>query len=94
MTSAQTLAEAVAHEVDAILNLNAASVLALASQPGMASFDPAVARVDPQGFAKAYPGTTFFSSYDRDGRPIARSDGRPPISAAGLELFERARDDE
>ena len=58
----------------------------------MASLDPAVHTPILRAFGKAYPDTTFFSSYDRDGRPIARSDGRPPISGAGLPLLVLARD--
>jgi PAS domain S-box-containing protein len=89
VTGAQTLAGAVAYEVNEILDLNSASVQAAASQPGMATMDPDAHRSVVTTFNAAFPSTTFFSSYDRDARPIARSDGRRPINVSGLGLFER-----
>lgn len=92
VTSAQTLAEALAHEVDAILDLNSASTQALARQPNLASMDPNTHLPILKAFGDAYPGTLFFSSYDRHGRPIARSDGRTPIIALTANALGGVRD--
>ena len=89
VSSAQTLAGSIAYELDEILTLNAAAVTAAASQPGLASLDRHTHTSVMTAFGAAYPSMSYFSSYDRHGEPLARSDSHAPIGAAGRDIFER-----
>ena len=91
MDGAQTVAGSLAHEFDEVFDLNAASIAAIAGQPGIASPDPETHRAILTAFNAAYSATSSFATYDRDGAPIARSDGGLLVDVGGRALFERVR---
>jgi PAS domain S-box-containing protein len=89
---AKTLAVSLAHELDEILALHAASVQALAGQPGISTLDPSTHTAILAAFASAYPEMSAFATYGPDGTPIARSDGGPLAHVGSRPQFEWARE--
>ncbi|MGE3908284.1 MAG: ATP-binding protein [Chloroflexota bacterium] len=85
---AGTVAGALANEIDNVFSLNVAAVSALASQPGLASADPATQEAILRAFATAYPEIVTFATYDREGQPIARTDGRPLVAFSERSLLQ------
>ena len=85
--SAATLASDVSHYI----GLHRDSLTALAAYPGLLALSPADQRVVLQRYKKAFPDVLIYGTYDATGQGIARTDDLPPVSVAGLDVFEQAR---
>ncbi|HZO32777.1 MAG TPA: sensor histidine kinase [Chloroflexota bacterium] len=89
--SQQTLATALSHDVADYVELHEAAARALAAGPSLLDRSPAEQEAWLRAHSTAYPNVVVFSSFDAEGRQLARSDGRPLSVVDGAAWFERAR---
>jgi PAS domain S-box-containing protein len=92
LASQRTLANALGHDAADYVELHEAAVRALAGDPLLFDrpLDEQVARL--QGVGAAYPNVVVFSIFDAEGQQLARSDGRPLVSAVGTLWFARIQE--
>ena len=89
--SQQTLATALGHDVADYVELHEAAARALAAGPGLLDRSAEEQTAWLRAYSAAYPNVVVFSTFDRDGQQLARSDGRPLSAVANSPWFERVR---
>ncbi|MGI9147550.1 MAG: response regulator, partial [Chloroflexota bacterium] len=87
----QTLAVALAADVDDYIRLHRAAASVVASIPGLRDLPAEPLHVALRTFSAAYPDALAFSLYAADGAPLARSDDLQGTPATGLPVLQIAR---
>jgi signal transduction histidine kinase/CheY-like chemotaxis protein/HAMP domain-containing protein len=92
LTQQETLAVALAADVDDYILLHRAGAAGLASFPGLLDLTPSAMHAAVRDFKAGYPDVVAVSLFDASGNPLSRSDDVQPLPAIiGLPVFENAR---
>jgi PAS domain S-box-containing protein len=86
----ESLAGALAQDIDEYIGLHQAAVTVLA-QPGLLALSPSQQHTVLQNSMAAYPDVVGFGTVGPNGEPIARADDRAGTSWIGDPVFEEAR---
>jgi signal transduction histidine kinase len=91
METQRVLASALARDIHDVVTLHRNAVATLAAVPGLLQMTREAQRNLVATFHRNYPDAAAFVLVDAAGRPLARSDDRTPLPAAGANIFEEAR---
>jgi diguanylate cyclase (GGDEF)-like protein/PAS domain S-box-containing protein len=92
LATQETVAGMLADHVAEYVDLHAAAVTALGSQPDPLTRSPRALAAELRAVNQAYPDVAAFSLYDAEGRGVARSDDRPVVSLASTaSMYEDVR---
>lgn len=86
-----TLAASIAHDASGYIGLHRQALAGLAAQPGFSDLRPEEHQVATRALQAAFPDLLSVNSFDAEGSPIARSDGRPLVFAGGQRVFQDGR---